>query len=453
MNFDRAQKIADAVLYEGYLLYPYRASSRKNQLRFQFGVLAPRAWSEAGGCEHWSMQTECLLRANADAVLAGKIRFLQIQRRTIEVAAVVGGEFEPVESIELNGRLFTSWEEGVEREVAFEFALSDLPAQRNLRFAIEAAHSSEPIRDSAGSIAARIARDTEDLRGVLRLRAQPIGESLFQLTLLVENDTQWTDATASRDQVMSASMVGAHALLAIANGGFVSQTDPPATVREAVNQCSNLHTWPVLIGEDGACDMMLSAPIILGDYPQIAPESPGDLFDATEIDEILTLRTMTLSDAEKHEARATDERAAAIIERVDSIPDELLDRLHGSIRYLREVTNPSAAAPEASRPKVPWWDPGADASVSPETDSIEVAGVAISRGRRVRLRPGARRADAQDMFLEGRVATVQGVFVDVEDRNYLAVTLDDDPASELHQWQGRYFYFAPDEIEPLGDRE
>ena len=98
---------------------------------------------------------------------------------------------------------------------------------------------------------------------------------------------------------------------------------------------------------------------------------------------------------------------------------------------------------------MPWWDPGADASVSPDTDRVEVNGVAIAKGSRVRLRPGARRADAQDMFLAGRIATVEGVFFDVEAHSYLAVTLEEDPAAELYQWHGRYLYFSPDEVEPL----
>jgi len=127
------------------------------------------------------------------------------------------------------------------------------------------------------------------------------------------------------------------------------------------------------------------------------------------------------------------------------MPAELLERLHGAIRSLR-------AAPEAAAEAPPWWDPGVDASVSPETDQVEVAGVAVARGSRVRLCPGARRADAQDMFLAGRVARVEGVFLDVEDQRYLAVTLEEDPAAELHQWHGRYLYFAPDEVEPLESR-
>jgi hypothetical protein len=235
----------------------------------------------------------------------------------------------------------------------------------------------------------------------------------------------------------------------------------------------------VLIGDEGRRDAMLSSPIILYDHPTIAPESPGDLFDATEIDEILTLRTMALTEDEKREARATDERAAAIIDRVDSMPPELLERLHGAVRYLQgaegtpEPHPPGAeGTPEPHRPGdgaptgrvaahgkerdplstappelVPWWDPGADRTVSPETDGVVVAGVTVAKGSRVRLRPG-QRADAQDMFLAGRLATVEAVFLDVDGNRHLAVTLDEDPAADLQRWHGRFLYFSPDEVEP-----
>ena len=165
--------------------------------------------------------------------------------------------------------------------------------------------------------------------------------------------------------------------------------------------------------------------------PGVAPESPGDLFDATEIDEILTLRTLTLTDEEKREARATDPRAAAIIDRVDDMPPEMLERLHGAIR-----STCGAAGTRRGRagPPRPWWDPGADASVVPETDSVIGRRASRSRkGSRVRLRPGTRRADAQDMFLAGRTATVEAVLLDVDGARHLAVTLDDDPGAELQR--------------------
>jgi hypothetical protein len=129
------------------------------------------------------------------------------------------------------------------------------------------------------------------------------------------------------------------------------------------------------------------------------------------------------------------------------MPPEIMERLHGTIRYVRDATGDTEARPD----EVPWWDPGVDSSVSPDSDSIDIRGVPISKGSRVRLRPGSRRTDAQDFFLMSRTARVEGVFFDVDGNNHLAVTLEDDPAAELHEWYGRFLYFAPDEVEPLED--
>jgi hypothetical protein len=258
--------------------------------------------------------------------------------------------------------------------------------------------------------------------------------------------------------------VASHTIVEVSGGAFVSMTDPPEWAAEAVADCANIGTWPVLAGPPGHRDAVLCAPIILYDHPEIAPESPGDLFDATEIDEILTLRTLALSDAEKREARATDPRAAALIDRVEALDAGQLERLHGVVRYRGEPSGSRPPAheapvvPDRTRPDpapsdqdCPWWDPAADESVSPATDTVVVAGRSVARGSRVRLRPGARRADAQDMFLAGRLAVVEAVLLDVDDNPYLAVTLTDDPAADLQRSHGRFLYFAPDEVAPCDD--
>jgi hypothetical protein len=447
MSFERARQVADAVLYEGYVLYPYRASARKNQVRWQFGVAVPRSWSDAGGCEHWWVQTECLIEVDTAVRVAGKVRFLQVQRRTIEQAVdPAATAFRAVECLEAGGRLWLPWDEAVEREVdVVEPAAADLNgAEREVAFAFPASRQVETIRGTDGAPLGRCVRACQAIQGAVRITSEPNG-ALQRLRLRVENTTPWTDANASREDVIRVALLGVHTLLAVEGGQFVSLLDPPDWAQAAVAACANVRTWPVLVGEEGERSVMLSSPIILYDYPRIAPESPGDLFDATEIDEILTLRTLTLTDDEQREARATDARAAEIIDRVTTMPPEILERLHGAVRSLRGAT--ANADESASAP--PWWDPGVDASVSPDTDCIEIGGVAIAKGSRVRLRPGARRADAQDMFLAGRIAVVEGVFFDVEDHSYLAVTLDADPAADLLQWHGRYLYFAPDEVEPL----
>ncbi len=93
----------------------------------------------------------------------------------------------------------------------------------------------------------------------------------------------------------------------------------------------------MLVGEQNTRQAMLSSPIILYDYPQIAPESPGSLFDGTEIDEILSLRIMTLTDQEKHEIRQSDDRAREILDRTEQLPEEQFMKLHGVLRSLQPV--------------------------------------------------------------------------------------------------------------------
>jgi hypothetical protein len=302
----------------------------------------------------------------------------------------------------------------------------------------------------------------------------------------VENRTEPTGPLAARSDGLRHALIAAHALIGVPAGSFLSMTDPPEWAAPYVSQCVNVGTWPVLAGPAGDHTLMLSSPVILYDHPEIAPESAGDLFDATEIDEILTLRTLALTDAERQEARASDPRAAELIDRLDNFPPEYLERLHGAIRYLAPAARPAAGPPPAGAaptgaPTVappmpgapgpgpvtlgldgmpaagpadpgsplPWWDPGADTSVSPETDHIIVAGARIARGSRVRMRPGARRADAQDLFLAGREATVEAVVHDVDGNVHVAVSPASDPVAELQRSHGRFLYFAPDEIEPM----
>jgi hypothetical protein len=273
-----------------------------------------------------------------------------------------------------------------------------------------------------------------------------------------------------REEALPRALVAAHMIISVAGGEFISMTDPPIWAQPAVAECENVGGWPVLGDPDGGRQVILSAPIILYDNPELAPESPGELYDGTEIDEILTLRTLALSDEEKLEARATDPRAAALIDRVESMDAPTMARLHGTIRSPRSAASgggrgaasgggPGAASggsngavpgdPQAQPdPAVPWWDPDVDASVSPDTDTVTIGGRPVARGSRVRLRPGARRADAQDMFLAGRIAEVQAVLYDVEDKPYLAVSLADHPDEDLRIAHGRFLYFTVDEVEP-----
>ena len=351
-----------------------------------------------------------------------------VQRRAIDQAA--GESLVPVDELEVEGQLWTAWDEGLENEIDFS---PPLQGQSSLAFALDGGREVEALRDASGRLAGAVVRERRSMQGEIRCSAERIDARMVKLTIRVENVTGVADPAVPRDEALRASFTGAHLLLAAEEGRFVSLLEPPESAREGARSCRNLRTGPVLVGPAPARDVLLSSPIILYDYPQVAKESPGDLYDGTEIDEILTLRTRALTDQEKREARATDPRAARIIDRVDAMAADTLETLHGTVRSLR--------------PAAPWWDPAADASVSPETDSVEIAGVAVKRGSVVRLHPSGH-ADAQDMFLEGKLATVQGVYLDVDDKRYLAVSLNDDPASELQGWHGRFFYFSPQEVRP-----
>jgi hypothetical protein len=119
MKFEIAQRVADAVLYEGYLLYPYRASAIKNQVRWQFGVIMPRVYGESGS-EPWAMQTECLVEPGDASALDLKLRFLQVQSRIVEKKVNREQDiYWPVEDLAVEGRQFVSWDEGVKRELDY----------------------------------------------------------------------------------------------------------------------------------------------------------------------------------------------------------------------------------------------------------------------------------------------------------------------------------------------
>jgi hypothetical protein len=426
MSLDDVRRVADAVLYEGYILYPYRASAQKNRSRWQFGVLMPPAYAAADPSETTTARAECVFTRDGKPSVDVVVRFLQVQRRTCP------GPGAP-----------DTWDEAVEREVSATVAGAALFGDGTATpFGIPGGEEHEATADGD------VIRVRRALRGVVTVRATelPGPWQAARLTVGVTNQTA-AGLLDSRAQALPAALVAAHMIITISGGAFVSMTDPPEWAAPAVNECENAGCWPVLAGPPGERNVLLASPIILPDYPEVARESPGELYDGTEIDEILTLRTLALTDEEKDAARATDPRAAALIDRVESLDGAALQRLHGTIRGW-QGSPPAEAREDGGTGEVPWWDPEADQSVSPSTDSVLVAGQQLARGSLVTLRPGARRADAQDMFLIGRTAVVEAVLLDVDDQPYLAVTLTDDPAADLHAAHGRFLYFSPDEVEP-----
>jgi hypothetical protein len=359
---DRAlvNRIARSVLYEGYLLYPYRPSALKNAKRWTFGTLYPESRVAAqGGSDRSAFQAEVLFTGPANTGVSILGRFLL---------------------------------EDTETEVAI-----------------------------AASIAESCGRSFA--QGKLTFASTPLGSETYKLTVTLRNTSE------------TAILASAHAVISVAAGELVSMTDPAPALAGAASQCRNDGVWPVLIGTPGARDTMLASPIILPDYPEVAPESAGDLCDATEIEEILTLRILTLTDEEKAEVRASGPRARQILEQAEALPMEHPMKLHGTIRGM----SPSGAEPWSA------WDNWANRAAP---QSIHVNGTDLRAGDRVRLRP-ARRADIFDTALAGRTAIIAGIEQDFEDNVQVAVVVEDDPGRDLGEMRqtGHRFFFSPEEIE------
>ena len=351
MNAKLVEDIANAVLYEGYMLYPYRPSSVKNRQRWNFGVVYPKAYSEMqNGTDNWFMQTECLAKGSSSTELNVKVRFLQAVARMVgelktpldEWPVSIENNPEPdfriVQTLQVGDQVLQTWQEAIEREITLPAILltDSVSMQRSPVLTFPGGRELEPVRDADGRIAGLIVRTKEPIAAKVDVAVARVDDGLFKITVRISNiaATQGPDFS-NRDFALMQSLLSAHTILGINGGEFISLVDPPEALKEIVSRCNNVGTWPALAGEEGQADGILSSPIILYDYPQIAPESPGDLFDGTEIDEILALRILTLTDEEKHEMRHADQRARQILERTENMPAEHFMKLHGVLRGLR----------------------------------------------------------------------------------------------------------------------
>lgn len=316
MNLPLVDRIVRAVLYEGYVLYPYRPSAMKNQQRATFGTIFPKGFSEASQSgDAWTMQTECVVQGSEKTQLSIRVRFLQLVQRN--------EQSEEVDETNLKG-----WQEGIERDVVLPLLpLADLLEPQIFRFSFgleEETDLREVMRCS--------------IEGEIAVLAKWLSNDLPKVTVVISNQTTVAQPEfLSRQEALMHSCVSTHTILGVQDGYFISLLDPPREFQEHVANCINIGTWPVLVGAKGENDCLLSSPIILYDYPEIAPESGGDLFDSTEIDEILSLRILTLTDEEKREIRGGDALARQVLERTEMLSEEQMWKLHGAVRGLRPV--------------------------------------------------------------------------------------------------------------------
>jgi hydrogenase maturation protease len=318
---DRISKIADAVLYEGYVLWPYSRSATKNQRRWTFGGVYPEAHAARHTDDPATMQTECLLEARDGCRVDVRVRFLHVVARQVARAGAAG--LEPVDELAVDGERHVSWDEAVEREVR----IADIPLGATRDAGIEV-----PAGESAEALAAQgaLLRSWKALRGKVETTITPVKRGLHRVHVRIRNVSPFEGR--DRQDALRQTFCSAHTILHAGGGAFVSLTDPPPPLRAAADACRNAGTWPVLVGEEGERHTMLSSPIILPDYPQVAPESPGDMFDAAEIDQLLRLSILSMTDEERREMRASDPKTRAILERTESLSEEEMMRLHGAIR-------------------------------------------------------------------------------------------------------------------------
>ncbi len=449
-TFEDVRAVADAVLYEGYALYPYRADDAKNLVRWQFGVLVPVPVAGADPSERSGMTARLLLEGRAPRLVV-RLRFLQVRRRDVERRD--GAGWTGVPRLETGQTTYLPFDEAVPREHDVRAALADL-LERPREVEVVAPQESEVECIPGG----RLVRGALAVRARVRVSAErmpgPYGVSRVRVD--VENATGWTGSLpADRSEALRRSLVAAHLLVRVDEGSLLSMTEPPEWASVLAEESPSEGVWPVRVGAPGTDDMVLCSPIILPDHPEVAPESPVAFFDSTEMDEMLSLRALTLTAAEKRAVRGTDARLAALLEDVEGLPEDVMERLHGAVRSMtrsarvadsRSAGNPAPGSGGAASGvgRTP-----AGAAEDGDSGQVEVSGVAVGPGSRVLLRPGRRRADAQDLFLAGRTALVVRVEHDVDGRTHLALVLDDE-GLDVALVHGRFLFFAPDEVEPLG---
>jgi hypothetical protein len=447
MNRPTIDRIAEAVLYEGYILYPYRASSRKNRQRFTFGRVYPQAYGEAQkGAEPFTMQTECLLRSRGERpTLEIRVRFLHPLARGVgllpkpvpELPAEIGtSSFSVVPELRVDNKLYQTWQEAVEREIRSDHRSLESDANQawSLPFHFSSSLAFDPIRDAQNQVIGAIIRKQQSVEGTIDIAVQSLPGDVFKISVKVANQTPVPEPELDQqEEVLMRTFASTHTILESARGEFLSLIDPPPDHVEASKTCSNIGTWPVLVGdkEKGEAVAVLSSPIILYDYPEIAQESPGEFFDGTEIDEILSLRVLTMTDDEKWEMSQGDEQARRILRRTEALPEEAFWQMHGTIRD-RQFSSEDFF------------------NLNTRLEHVTVNGTDLKTGHRVRIKPQGR-ADVMDLALEGKIAVIESIEQDAEDRVYLALVLDEDPGKDLGMMRqpGHRFFYGVNEVELL----
>jgi hypothetical protein len=361
-------ELVTTLLWEGYALYPYTPGATKNATPTPFGIVYPPAYAQGSPTTFDRIRMQGIVDGSAEATLALEVRCLQAgAERRVSLPPTT------LASLEVDG-------------VGTEFAF-------------------------------------DGITGRIRMAAQRFDERLARVTMCVHNTTP-VPGGLDRATALGSSLLSTHVVARVAGARFLSPIDPPEHGAAAVMACAAVNTFPVLANDEDT--VLLGAAIILPDHPQLAPESRGDLFDATEIEEALLLHVLALSDDARAQIAEHDPAVRAMVERAVAATPQDIVNLHGR-------TTLSDPAPQRD-----------GQAGEPEAT---VDGVTYRPGARVRLRAAG--GTAQDHLLTGRTATVERIYIDYDDAVHLGVTVDDDPGRELMRDIGRYLYFKPVDVEVL----
>jgi hypothetical protein len=310
---DTLRTLARTVLYEGYLLWPYRRSAQKNRHRFTLGGIYP---------ETYAVVASDRSRAAFDALLVDgppsvsiTVRFLRLVHRQVLVDGT------PVDEAVVDDRRYVTWDEAIEEEASLTVE-SGAAGERSI--VCEAF-----VRDEGAGNGIVLRRSARELRARLTCAIEAV-ENGYRLHVDIANETAWNGA--GREDALGSTLLACHVVARAAAGDFVSTVDPPDAMRASADACRTEGLWPVLALPEPDTTTVFAAPIILEDRPRIAPESPGDWFDAGEIDELLVHSIRALTDAERDEIRATDPRAGELLDRSLQLDPRELARLHGAVR-------------------------------------------------------------------------------------------------------------------------
>jgi hypothetical protein len=351
-------------------------------------------------------------------------------------------DFQIVGELRLGEEIFQTWQEGFERDVTVtavdlqNLTITAQPYQQTFTFA--ASRSLEPIPPSGDEVVGVIVRQQQRLEGFIEIEAEEVEEQVFRVTVRLKNVSPLENAEQKKElEVIPQTFASAHIVLGVQNGAFISLTDPPEPYQEVAGACKNVGVWPVLVGEAGTHETMLASPIILYDYPEVSPESVGNFFDGTEIDEMLALRVLTLTDEEKREMAQADEHTRKLLERTETLPEDHFRKLHGALRGIGSVP------PEELSP----WD---FLGENTRLEGVSINGVYYQAGDRVRLKPRGG-ADIFDIVLAGQIAIIEAIEQDFENKIHFAVVIEDDPGRDLGMMRqpGHRFFYAADEVELL----